>query len=479
VFDPRAWGLSPSAITGLGQQVYEFWERYADCFQTTTRDTSAYALDSLSGVLRMTEERNFTSMGRVSGESPQNIQPIISHSPWEAQDVWRQVREEICQTPAFHRGGAVILDERADERASGKTVGAGGQHNGRLGQVEMSQVGTFLAYANDGIWTWIDGQLFLPESWFARGTAKERARLGVPANRTFASKIELGGRMIQRVKAEGVPFELVCCDTLYGRSQWRRRQMAAAGLIYRADVPGDTRVYLTPPVVGLPQTPDGQPKQRCRRPRVISQEKPVQGRQVAARSDTVWRPVRGRASERGQINDPFSARRVWTTDGHHQPVQEWLVRRRAEDGTVAFALSNAPADTPLERLAWGKCQRQFIECSNQDAKSEAGWDELRAQKYPAWEHHLALTILATWFVAQTKLDWRQQYPRRDELKQELGVSELPALSTANIRELVRAVMPLPQLTVQGATRLVVERLVNRARSRKSRMQAMGHQHSPP
>jgi len=478
VFDPRAWGLSPSAITGLGQRLYEFWERYSDCFQRTTRDTSVYALDYLSGVLRMTEERNFTSIGRVTGESPQNIQHFISNSPWEAQDVLRQVREEISQTPAFHSGGVLILDESADEKASGKTVGAGRQHNGRLGKVEMSQVGPFLAYANDGIWTWIDGELFLPESWFARGTARERARLGVPANRTFASKIQLGWRMIQRVKTEGLPFEIVCCDTLYGRSQWLRRQIAAAGLIYLADVPCDTRVYLTPPVVGLPQTPDGQPKKRCRRPPVISQEKPVEGRQVAARSDTVWRRVRVRATERGEINDQFSARRVWTTDGHHQPVQEWLVMRRAEDGTVGFALSNAPADTPLERLAWGKCQRQFIECSNQDAKSEAGWSELRAQKYPAWEHHLALTILATWFVAQTKLDWRQQSPRRDELKQQLGVSELPALSTANIRELLRAVMPLPQLTVQGATRLVVERLVNRARSRKSRMKAMGHKHSP-
>jgi len=188
--------------------------------------------------------------------------------------------------------------------------------------------------------------------------------------------------------------------------------------------------------------------------------------------------VRVRASERGEINDSFSALRVWTTDGQQPPVEEWLVMRRDDEGTLYFALSNADAQTPLERLAWGKCQRQFVECSNQEAKSEVGWDELRAQKYLAWEHHLALTIMATWFIAQTKLEWRQKYPRQEELKQELGVDELPALSTANIRELLRAVMPLPQLTVAGATRLVVERLVNRARSRKSRMEAMGHHPSP-
>jgi hypothetical protein len=60
-----------------------------------------------------------------------------------------------------------------------------------------------------------------------------------------------------------------------------------------------------------------------------------------------------------------------------------------------------PADKPLKHLAEWKYQRYFIERSNQEAKSELGWDELQAQKYLAWEHHLALTVLASWFVAQT------------------------------------------------------------------------------
>lgn len=50
-------------------------------------------------------------------------------------------------------------------------------------------------------------------------------------------------------------------------------------------------------------------------------------------------------------------------------------------GACTYALSNAAADTPLERLAWLECQRYFVERTNgstelaevQDAKSEAGW----------------------------------------------------------------------------------------------------------
>ena len=97
-------------------------------------------------------------------------------------------------------------------------------------------------------------------------------------------------------------------------------------------------------------------------------------------------------------------------------------------------------------MAWAQCQRVFIEGSNRDAPSETGWDELPATKSLAWEHPLALTILATGFIAQTKLEGRKQSPPDPELAKQMGVSEWPALSTAHIRKWWRAVMALPQLT---------------------------------
>ena len=77
------------------------------------------------------------------------------------------------------------------------------------------------------------------------------------------------------------------------------------------------------------------------------------------------------------------------------------MREEATD-RYRYALGNASADTSLEQLAWWKCQRYVIERANQDAKSELGWDEWQAQKYRAWDHHLALTVLsASWFIAAT------------------------------------------------------------------------------
>jgi hypothetical protein len=109
-----------------------------------------------------------------------------------------------------------------------------------------------------------------------------------------------------------------------------------------------------------------------------------------------------------------------------------------------------------------------VERANQDAKSEACWDELQAQKHRAWEHHLALTVLATWFVAETKLDWARDHPRDPSLTIDFAMDRLPDLSVANVRSMLRAAMPLPDLTPDRAAALVVEHLVNRTRSRRSR-----------
>jgi len=148
--------------------------------------------------------------------------------------------------------------------------------------------------------------------------------------------------------------------------------------------------------------------------------------------------------------------------------------QREADGDVAYTLLNAPADTPSPALIEWSCQRYFTERAFQDAKDELGWDEFQALKYRAWEHHMALTALALWFIAETKLEWRTTYARDPGLAKELEVEVLPALSSAKVREMLKAALPNPQLTPDQAPQLVVQHLVNRTRSTSSRLEAQNH-----
>jgi SRSO17 transposase len=468
-------------VAELGDRLYRFWERFRRCFKTRTRDTSQYAQDYLRAQLTMDTERNFANIDRtLNGRDGQSLEHFMAHSPWPSLAVFEQIQAEIKATPALARGSVLILDESADEKAGTDNAGAARQYNGRLGKVDTCRVDTCLAYANAraGLWTLVDGELFLPQEWFSPGWADKRKQVGLPPERCFATKPELGLRMIKRAVANGLPFDWVACDTLYGRKAQFRADLDALGVQYAADVPANTQVYLHEPRVGLPKKHSRAGRPRTRR-QVLSHQKPVQVRAWARRASTPWQHVRVRLTERGWLEADFAVQLIWTVDAEQLPRREWLVVRRDPNGDCSYTLLNAPAEAPAACLIERSCHRYFTERTYEDAKTEIGWAEFQAQKYRAWEHHLALTAASLWFVAQTKLEWSHTYARDPELLHELELEVLPALSTANVRELMKAALPWPQLTPERAVDLVVTHLVNRARSTRSRLKSQTQHNGSP
>src|SRR5512138_1624852 len=163
----------------------------------------------------------------------------------------------------------------------------------------------------------------------------------------------------------------------------------------------------------------GRPRTRLQ---VLSGQGPHEVRAVAQHPQTTWQQVEVRHTERGRLTADFTLRRIWTVAAGQRPRAEWLVIRRNSDGACSYTLLNAPTDTPQAWLIAGSCRRYFTERTFEDAKTEIGWDEFQAQKYRAWEHHLALTAAALWFVAQTNscgrrcphviLHWRTSWKSR-------------------------------------------------------------------
>jgi SRSO17 transposase len=460
----------------VGARLYEFWLRFRDCFTTRTRDTSTNAYNYLRGQLTMDNERNFANMARnMTGDDGQALQHFMANSPWSGQAVFGPIQVEIKATAALAQGSTLMLDASADEKAGTHHAGAARQDNGRMGKVDVCRVDTCLTYANGGRWAMVDGELFLPEAWFGAAFAQTRRELGIPQERTFETKIALGLKMVKRVKAHGVPFDLLTCDALYGRDGPFRAALDAEGVLYAAQVPADTNVYVSEPQVGVPaqRSQRGRPRTRLH---VLSRQQPHEVRALARYPQTMWQQVMVRSTERGRLAADFAVQRVWTVAAGKRPRVEWLVIRREARGDGSYTLLNAPEDAPHERLIAWSCRRYFIERTFEDAKTEIGWDAFQAQKYRAWEHHLALTAASLWFVAQTKLAWAQAYPRDPELARELAVAVLPALSTANVRELLKAVFPVPQLTLEQATDLVITHLVHRARSTSSRLKSQMKPH---
>lgn len=481
IFDAQRWGLPAEAVDDLADRLWCFWSRFRGCWKTKTRDTSENAYVYLHGMLTMETKRNFAHIARRvidPDNDGQSLQQFMSDSPWRGQAVFAQIQTEIVTRPELS-GGMLTVDESADECAGDQKAGAGRQHLGREGKVDMGQVGVGVGYYKDGVWTLVDAELYLPECWFDQDHAPLRQRWHIPEDRTFKTKPELALEMVKQAKRNQLPFAVVGCDSLYGRNIQFRADLDAEGLVYMADVPANTQVYLDEPIVGVPETPPGKKGHPFTRWRVLSDGQPLEVRSIATHPDIVLHPLEIRHTERGVLTYECTARRVWTITESGQVREEWLFIRREHDGSFSYSLSNAAVDVPLTQLALWRCWRYFAERTFQDAKSEGGWDELQARKYRSWIHHTALTALALWFVAETKLDWARAYPRDPELIHQLEVEVLPALSMANVCELLRAVLPLKQLSPAEATRLVVKHLVHRSHSTRSRLKAQRRNRGPP
>jgi SRSO17 transposase len=460
--------------------LHSHWERFRKHYRTKTRDTSEHALAYMKGQMTMDANRHMAGIANSieGGGDGQAMHHFVSISPWEGNGVYEQIQDELKEQEELRQDGFLIVDEYADEKAGVKSAGSARQYNGRFGKVDECQVAVAVGYANWKLqpwpmWALIDAEIYLPEIWYSEKYAEEWKRVGIPAERAvYESKLDLALKMVLRAKTRGVAFEAVLCDDLYGRSSKFRRELGEKEMKYMADIPCNLRVYLEKPEIGIPQAKPGQKGPKPQQKKVINGVRSYSVEQVGKAVDTTWQLLRIRNNEHGILEDRFAARLVWVWDAEQpeiEPHQEWLVMRIESNGDHTYAFSNAPQDASLQLLAEWLCGRYFVERIIEDGKDELGADEFMAQKYRAWQHHTALTACALWFIALTKLDWAKTQPRDPELLRQLELEVLPALSTANVRQMLKAVFPLPQLTIQEAQRQVVRHLVNRSRSTASRL----------
>lgn len=82
-----------------------------------------------------------------------------------------------------------------------------------------------------------------------------------------------------------------------------------------------------------------------------------------------------------------------------------VFRAKQDDDTWKrdYALSNAPAQTPLAEFARVfKAEHRIEECF-QRGKSEAGLGDYQVRNWRGWHHHQTLSLIAAWFITRETL----------------------------------------------------------------------------
>lgn len=442
----------------MSSGLLQIFEAYKHHFRTKTRDSSEHGMTMLKGYLLLEQGRNYVTIAqKVKGytEDGQDLQHFMSDSPWSTEGLFGQVRQDIVQR--LHLGGGMLNFDESGVACSGRhKAGAARQYLGREGKTDLGQVGVLSSYYKDGVWLLTDAELFLPQSWLANFKT-EAARLKafkkyhLPEDRDFQTKIDLARAQFDRAVAENLPFEVAGGDTFYGRDTAFRRHIAEAKKFYMLCVPKDQSVWLKNPLGTMDEKGNI-----------------AQSVQELAKSQT-FESINVRHSERGTLRYEHAFIPVWTknADNAKKFTQEMLIIRKENDGTCSYALSNGLQKDHLTLAQW-RANRYFVERTIQECKSELGFDELQALKYRAYMHTLALCALALVFLADTKLKQRALFKHPQTVQNELKISQLPDLSLANVKELLKTALPLPQLSKHQAVELVINTLFIRTKNTKSK-----------
>jgi SRSO17 transposase len=353
------------------------------------------------------------------------------------------IHEQLAaQSLADADDGVFLIDASAFPKQGHYSVGVAPQYCGALGKVCTCQVGVFIGYASARGYTLLDGQLFVPQGWFADAHADLRAEVGLPHDVSFRTKPQIAAQLLEALVARGrVPGRWVATDALYGNSPAFRTAVDALGKWYFCEVSCDQLIWRRTPAMTAPVWSG-----RGRKPQKLCQKTPANApyRVDELRSRlpaSAWTRVTIKEGSKGPIICDIACVRVTEArDGMPGPALWVILRRNLDDPTVVkYYLSNAPATITLLELARMCGMRWPIELTFEVSKDELGMDHYETRGWVGWHHHMILVMLVHHFLV-----WARQL---------LG-AKAPALTLCQVRLLIISVIPVPCVDATRALRLV-------------------------
>ena len=225
--------------------------------------------------------------------------------------------------------------------------------------------------------------------------------------------------MLQAMAHEGLlPFKYLVADYLYGNSpDFLDAIDACMGVTALVAIPSETRCWLQRPRTAE-HTYRYQGEERSKRVVVDAVPDACTVSAVAANLPaSSWYRRTVSEGTKGPIEYAFARQRVTLCKEGLPERSVWLVIKRSvgTDPAYSYAISNAPASTPLGTLVWLSGVRWAIEQCFAESKTELGMDHYEIRKYTGWHHHMLTTMLAHFFLWHLKLKLGKKSPGADGL----------------------------------------------------------------
>jgi SRSO17 transposase len=352
--------------------------------------------------------------GLTVTDPDQALQQFLGQSTWAEQAVWARYRAVMADEFA-DPAGIFVIDDTTFPKQGQHSVGVQRQHCGALGKKANCQCAVSVHYVGPKGHYPLDMRLYLPEVWW--GDTKRLDQAGVPqAERRALTKGQIALELLDRVRGEGLPGQVVVADSGYGVSGPFRDGLSGRGLHYIVGVSEEMIVFTEEPRWDAPATETGgRPRKRHR----LAEGSPRPVRLKALAERTPLRKVTWRQGTKGPMAGRFAWLRVWPAGGwatgdcaNEGPT--WLLIEEQSDGTIKYAFSNLPANTSRVRAVRLWRSRWPVEQGYQQMKEELGLDHHEGRSWRGFHHHVCLVMLAYGFLAleQRRVKQKQTPARR-------------------------------------------------------------------
>lgn len=430
----------------------QFQKRFCEYFKTKTWDVSHRALQYLQGQMLENGAANMTNISKVVPDTDnQSLQHFISSSPWDEEGAITELQGCVSKLIGDKDNASLHIDESGFPKQGKDSVGVARQYCGRLGKVDNCQVGVFLGYTNEKYRTLIDKRIYLPKRWM--GDIERRKKCGVPEDIEFKTKAELGLEMILEAKGRGVPFGWVGMDCFYGQQPELLKKLEEDDIIYIADVPCDTRVWLEKPKTEVPQRRYSKGRQPTRKRLAEGDSPPEEVQKIAKLESVKWHHTFIRDTGRKELWCQIACLRVYPVQDELPGKETWLIIRKNDgEDEVKYQLSNAPAGTSVERLGKMSASRYWIERALQDAKGEVGMADYQVRGWLGWHHHMTMTLLAMLFLLELLVEMK---------------GKAPALTIQDVREIMEVMLPRREITEDELLGMLEQKIKARESARRS------------
>jgi SRSO17 transposase len=401
--------VSPDVFTQMIDRLGEFIVPYQQALETEADQHPMHLY--LQVLLSHLPRKNAEAIATLVDVERLVMQDFIGTAPWDHRPLVQVLVGEVVERLG-EPDGIIAFDPSSFPKRGTHSVGVKRQWCGHRGKVDNCQVGVFMGYVSRRDHALLDFRLSLPQEW-ARDEQRRQA-CHVPLEVRYQTRQEQCLEMLDLWGAQ-VPHRWVTGDDELGRHTRFRHALRERGERYVLGVPCTTTIRdLEAPVPAY--------QGRGRRPKAPWQSVRAWRQSLGSEG---WTRLTVRDGEKGPVQIEMVKRCVQTRiERKRSGPDEWLIVTRrplSADSTLEpkaspdatdqdaryryhyYLTPTAGCEVTFKEPSLGELARVIkagacIEASFQRGKGEVGMDEYQVRTWQGWHHHMALSLMAVWFL---------------------------------------------------------------------------------